>query len=58
MALSSSIANHFPDNDLDWTLQVDASNVAVVAVMYQTHKRVYGSFFHELLVLLVRRLVK
>ena len=33
LALSISIANHFSDYDLDWTVRVDASNVAVGAVL-------------------------
>ena len=31
-ALSESIANHFPDYNLDWVLRVDASDKAVDAV--------------------------
>jgi len=34
-ALSESIANHFPDYNLDWVLRVDASDKAVGAVLYQ-----------------------
>ena len=47
LALSNSIANHFPDYDLDWTLRVDASKVAVGAVLYQTRKRDDGTLVHE-----------
>ena len=46
-ALSNSIANHFEDYDLYWTLRVDASNVAVGAALYQTSMRVDGSVFYE-----------
>ena len=34
-ALSQSVANHFPDYDLDWVLRVDASDKAVGAVLLQ-----------------------
>ena len=33
---ANSIADHFPDYELDWTLRVDASKVAVGVVLYQT----------------------
>ena len=33
--LSESVANHFPDYNLDWVLRVDASVKAVGAVLYQ-----------------------
>ena len=34
-ALSESVANHFPDYNLDWVFRVDASDKAVGAVLYQ-----------------------
>ena len=34
-ALVQSTANHFPDYDLPWVLRVDASDVAVGAVLFQ-----------------------
>ena len=46
-ALSNSVANHFPDYELDWTLRVDASKVAVDAVLYQTRKGTDGTVTHE-----------
>ena len=47
MALSNSVANHFPDYELDWTLRVDASKVAVGAVLYQSRKGPDGQVTHE-----------
>ena len=47
LALSNTIANQFPDYNLDWTLRVDASNAAVGAVLYQSCKRGDGSLVHE-----------
>eukprot|EP01042_Synura_sphagnicola_P036417 gene36417-biopygen4789 len=35
LALSLSVANHFPDYELDWVLRVDASDKAVGAVLFQ-----------------------
>ena len=46
-ALSNSVANHFPDYELDWTLRVDASKVAVGAVLYQTRKGTDGTVTQE-----------
>ena len=57
-ALSNLIANHIPDYDLDWTLRVGASDVAVGAVLYQTSKRDDGSLVHKTIGLLVINSVK
>ena len=46
-ALSNSVANHFPDYELDWTLRVDASKVAVGAVLYQTRTSPDSQVTHE-----------
>ena len=46
-ALSTLVANHFPDYELDWTLCVDASKVAICSVLYQTHKGTEGTVTHE-----------
>ena len=46
-ALSNSVANHFPDYELDWTLRVDASKVAVGAVLYQNRIGSDGQVTHE-----------
>eukprot|EP01039_Chlorochromonas_danica_P012062 gene12062-13699_t len=47
LALSQSVANHFPDYSLDWVLRVDASDRAVGAVLYQERPDDYGMFVHE-----------
>ena len=44
-AVSSSVANHFPDYKLDWTLRVDASKVAVG--VDQTRNSPDGQVTHE-----------
>ena len=41
-ALSESVANHFPDYNLDWVLRVDASDKAVGAVLYQERPSDFG----------------
>ena len=41
-ALSESVANHFPDYNLDWVLRVDASDKAVGAVLYQERPDEFG----------------
>ena len=41
-ALSESVANHFPDYNLDWVLRVDASDKAVGAVLYQERPGDFG----------------
>ena len=41
-ALSESVANHFPDYNLDWVLCVDASDKAVDAVLYQERPDEFG----------------
>ena len=41
-ALSESVANHFPDYNLDWVLRVDASDKAVDAVLYQERPDEFG----------------
>ena len=41
-ALSESVANHFPDYNLDWVLRVDASDKAVGAVLYQERPDDFG----------------
>ena len=46
-ALSNSVANHFPNYELDWTLRIVASKVAVGAVLYQTRKGTDGTVTHE-----------
>ena len=47
-ALSNSVANHFPDYELDWTLRVDAFKVAAVgAVLYQSRIGSDGQVIHE-----------
>ena len=46
-ALSNSVASHFPDYELDWTLRVDASKVAVGAVLSQSRKGDDGQVTHE-----------
>ena len=46
-ALSGSVANHFPDYKLDWTLQVDAFKVAVGEVLYQIKLGSDGQVTHE-----------
>ena len=45
--LISSIANHFPDYSLEWGLRVDASNVAVGAVLYQIRVAEVGKKTYE-----------
>ena len=47
LALSQSVANHFPDYSLDWVSRVDASDRAVGAVLYQERPDDYGMFVHE-----------
>jgi len=47
-ALSQSVANHFPDNNLDRVLRVDASDEAVGAVLYQERPDELG-VVHELI---------
>ena len=42
-ALIESVANHFPDYNLDWGLVVDASKVAVGAVLYQVRVELDGT---------------
>ena len=46
-ALSNSVGNHFPDYELDWTLRVDASKVAVRALLYQNRIGSGGQVTHE-----------
>ena len=46
-ALSNSVANCFPDYELDRTLRVDASKVAVGAVLYQNRIGVDGQVAQE-----------
>ena len=46
-ALANSIALHFPDYSLPWTLRVDASDVAVGAVLYQTRTDSDGNEVQE-----------
>jgi len=46
-ALISSTANHFPDYDLPWVLRVDASDVAVGAVLFQERGNPTGETVHE-----------
>ena len=46
-ALVNSTANHFPDYDLPWVLQVDASDVAVGAVLFQERTDQGGTVVHE-----------
>ena len=41
-ALSESVANHFPDYNLDWVLRVDAFDKAVGAVLYQERPNPFG----------------
>ena len=41
-ALSESVANHFPDKNLDWVLRVDASDKAVGTVLYQERPGDFG----------------
>ena len=41
-ALSDSVANNFPDYNLDWVLRVDASDKAVGAVLYQERPDEFG----------------
>ena len=47
LALSQSVANHFPDYNLDWVLRVDASDKAVGAVLYQERPDSCGVIVHE-----------
>ena len=47
IALSLSVANHFPDYELDWVLRVDASDKAVGAVLFQERPDQYGVIVHE-----------
>jgi phospholipid-translocating ATPase len=47
VALMQSTANHFPDYDLPWVLRVDASDVAVGAVLFQERTSVAGVTVHE-----------
>jgi len=42
LALSESVANHFPDYNLDWVLQVDALDKAVGAVLHQERPDEFG----------------
>lgn len=46
-ALANSVALHFPEYELPWTLRVDASDVAVGAVLYQTRTDSSGSTSDE-----------
>ena len=46
-ALVNSTANHFPDYDLPWVLRVDASDVAVGAVLFQERTDKEGTTVHE-----------
>jgi len=46
-ALVKSTANHFPDYDLPWVLRVDASDVAVGAVLFQERTSTAGMVVHE-----------
>ena len=46
-ALVNSTANHFPDYDLPWVLRVDASDVAVGAVLFQERTDQAGTVVHE-----------
>ena len=46
-ALSNSVANHFPEYELDWTLRIDASKVAVGAVLYKTRTSPDGQVTQE-----------
>ena len=46
-ALVNSTANHFPDYDLPWILRVDASDVAVGAVLFQERTDQAGNTVHE-----------
>ena len=46
-ALVNSTANHFPDYDLPWVLRVDASDVAVGAVLFQERTNQGGTTVHE-----------
>ena len=46
-ALVNSTANHFPDYDLPWVLRVDASDVAVGAVLFQERTDQGGNVIHE-----------
>jgi len=41
-ALLESVANHFPDYNLDWVLRVDASDKSVGAVLYQERPDEFG----------------
>ena len=46
-ALSISVANYFPDYELDWTFRVDALKVTVGSVLYQTCKGADGMVTHK-----------
>ena len=46
-ALSNLVANHFPDYEFNWTLPVEASKVAVGAVLYQSRKGLDRQVTHE-----------
>ena len=46
-ALVASQANYFPDYDLPWVLRVDASDVAVGAVLFQERTSKTGLTIHE-----------
>ena len=46
-ALADSVALHFPDYELPWVLRVDASRVAVGAVLYQVRTLSNGKIVNE-----------
>ena len=46
-AMSNSVANHFPEYELDWTLRIDASMVAVGAVLFHTRTSPDGQVTQE-----------